>query len=66
MYLGKPPIDRHGLAVRLPTRALIELAADEPDGSPAAAVCLWLAQHIRRQDAEANPAVHQRDQGRGC
>ena len=39
--------------LELPTRALIELAADEPDGSPAAAVCLWLARHIRRQDAEA-------------
>ena len=39
--------------LELPTRALIELADDEPDGSPAAAVCLWLARHIRRQDAEA-------------
>lgn len=38
--------------VELPTRALTELAADEPDGSPAAAACLWLARHLRRQDAE--------------
>src|ERR1035441_5262144 len=35
-----------------PVRALIELAADEPDGSPAAAVCLWLARQLRRQDTE--------------
>jgi hypothetical protein len=38
--------------VELPARALLELAADEPDGSPAAAVCLWLARHIRRRDAQ--------------
>jgi hypothetical protein len=37
--------------LELPTRALTELAADEPDGSPAAAVCLWLARHVRRQAA---------------
>lgn len=38
--------------IELPARALIELAADEPDGSPAAAVCLWLARHLRRRDAK--------------
>jgi hypothetical protein len=33
----------------LGTGPLLELAADEPDGSPAAAVCLWLARHLRRE-----------------
>jgi hypothetical protein len=50
---GDPPAIIPANRLQLPTRALIELAADEPDGSPAAAVCLWLARHIRRQDAEA-------------
>jgi hypothetical protein len=48
---GDPPAIIPANRPELPTRALIELAADEPDGSPAAAVCLWLAQHVRRQDA---------------
>jgi hypothetical protein len=39
--------------VELSTRALIELAADEPEGSPAAAVCLWLARHLRHLDTAA-------------
>lgn len=38
--------------VELPVRPLLELAADEPDGSPAAAACLWLARHLRHVDAE--------------
>jgi hypothetical protein len=50
---GDPPAIVPANRLELPTRALIELATDEPDGSPAAAVCLWLARHIRRQDAEA-------------
>lgn len=37
----------------LPTRALLALAADEPDRSPAAEVCLWLARHLRLLDTEA-------------
>ncbi|HEY1823791.1 MAG TPA: hypothetical protein VGG83_28125 [Trebonia sp.] len=37
----------------LRTGPLLELAADEPDGSPAAAVCLWLARHLRRLDTAA-------------
>jgi hypothetical protein len=49
---GDPPAIMPASRLELPTRALIELAADEPDGSPAAAVCLWLARHIRRQDTE--------------
>ena len=49
---GDPPAIVPADDVDLPTRALIELAADEPDGSPAAAVCLWLARHLRRQDAK--------------
>jgi hypothetical protein len=35
---------------------LLELAADEPDGSPAASVCLWLARHLRRQLAASAQA----------
>jgi hypothetical protein len=38
--------------VELPVRPLLELAADEPDGSPAAVACLWLARHLRCSDAE--------------
>jgi hypothetical protein len=34
--------------IELGTAALLALAADEPEGSPAAAVCLWLARHLRR------------------
>ena len=49
---GDPPAVIPANHIELPTHALIELAADEPDGSPAAAVCLWLARHFRRQDAE--------------
>jgi hypothetical protein len=37
----------------LRTGPLLELAADEPDGSPAAAVCLWLARNLRRLDTAA-------------
>jgi len=50
---GDPPAIVPADNVVLPTQALIELATDEPDGSPAAAVCLWLARHLRRQDAKA-------------
>lgn len=50
---GHPPAIVPANHIELPTRALTELAADEPDGSPAAAVCLWLARHLRRLDAEA-------------
>jgi hypothetical protein len=49
---GDPPAIVPANHVEHPVRALIELAADEPDGSPAAAVCLWLARHLRRQAAE--------------
>jgi hypothetical protein len=49
---GDPPAIVPANHVELPTRALAELAADEPDGSPAAAVCLWLARHLRRRDTE--------------
>lgn len=38
--------------VEMPALALLELAVDEPDGSPAAAVCLWLARHLRRLDTK--------------
>lgn len=36
----------------MPTGALTALAADEPDGSPAATVCLWLARALRRAATE--------------
>lgn len=36
----------------IPTGALTALAADEPDGSPAATVCLWLARTLRRNATE--------------
>jgi len=39
--------------VELPVRPLLELAADEPDGSPAAAACLWLARHLRQADSQS-------------
>ncbi|WP_310728275.1 hypothetical protein [Streptomyces sp. N2A] len=35
-----------------PITALAELAADEPDGSPAAELCCYLAHHVRRRDHE--------------
>lgn len=38
--------------VELPVGRLLELAADEPDGSPAAAVCTWLARRLRHADTE--------------
>lgn len=50
---GDPPAIIPANHVELPVGPLLELAADEPDGSPAAAVCLWLARHLRRLDAEA-------------
>jgi hypothetical protein len=50
---GNPPAIVPAEEAELPTRALLALAADEPDGSPAAAVCLWLARHLRRRAAEA-------------
>ncbi len=44
-----PPAAVPACDVELPTEALTALAADEPDGSPAAEVCLWLARHLRHQ-----------------
>lgn len=49
---GDPPAIVPANDAELSTRPLIELAADEPDGSPAAEVCLWLARHLRRQDVK--------------
>lgn len=46
---GDPPAIIAADDIEAPAQALLELAADEPDGSPAAAVCLWLARHLRRQ-----------------
>jgi hypothetical protein len=50
---GDPPAIVPAQDAGLRTGPLLELAADEPDGSPAAAVCLWLARHLRRLDAAA-------------
>lgn len=45
---GDPPAIIAADDIETPAQALLELAADEPDGSPAAEVCLWLARHLRR------------------
>lgn len=50
---GDPPAIVPAQDAGLRTGPLPELAADEPDGSPAAAVCLWLARHLRRLDTAA-------------
>jgi hypothetical protein len=50
---GDPPAIVPAQDAGLRTGPLLELAADEPDGSPAAAVCLWLVRHLRGMDAAA-------------
>ncbi|MEU5836350.1 hypothetical protein ABZ820_22150 [Streptomyces diacarni] len=50
---GAPPAVVPACHVTNPTTALTELAADEPDGSPAARLCWGLAGKIRRRDHEA-------------
>ena len=50
---GDPPAIVPAQDAELRTGPLWELAADEPDGSPAAAVCLGLARHLRRLHAAA-------------
>ena len=50
---GDPPAIVPAQDAGLRTGPLLELAADEPDGSPAAAVCLWLFRNLRRLDAAA-------------
>jgi len=50
---GDPPAIVPAQDAGLRTGPLLELAADEPDGSPAAAVCLWLARHLRCLDSAA-------------
>jgi hypothetical protein len=44
---GVPPAVVPAGEVEMPTGVLTALAADEPDGSPAAEVCLWLARRLR-------------------
>ncbi|MFF8617158.1 hypothetical protein [Streptomyces sp. NPDC015350] len=46
---GAPPalVPAHDIAT--PVTALAELAADEPDGSPAAALCSYLAREVRHR-----------------
>jgi hypothetical protein len=50
---GDPPAIIAADDIEAPAQALLELAADEPEGSPAAAVCLWLARHLRRLAAKS-------------
>jgi len=49
---GDPPAIVPASHVELSAQPLLELAADEPDGSPAGAACLWLARYLRHSDAE--------------
>lgn len=44
---GDPPAIVPADHMDVPARHLVELAADEPDGSPVAAACLWLAREAR-------------------
>ncbi|MDH6522522.1 hypothetical protein M2163_000968 [Streptomyces sp. SAI-135] len=46
---GAPPAVVPARDIRTPITALVELAADEPDGSPAAELCWYLAREIRRR-----------------
>ncbi|MER6573851.1 hypothetical protein ABT288_48955 [Streptomyces sp. NPDC001093] len=46
---GAPPAIVPAHDIVTPVKALVELAADEPDGSPAAEVCWYLAREIRRR-----------------
>ncbi|WP_327722316.1 hypothetical protein OG381_48260 [Streptomyces sp. NBC_00490] len=46
---GVPPAVVPARDIVTPVAALAELAADEPDGSPAAEVCWYLAREVRRR-----------------
>ncbi|MER6059465.1 hypothetical protein [Streptomyces albidoflavus] len=46
---GAPPALVPAADIATPVAALTELAADEPTGSPAAAVCWYLARDVRRR-----------------
>jgi hypothetical protein len=46
---GAPPAVVPARDIATPITALTELAADEPDGSPAAEVCWYLAREVRRR-----------------
>jgi hypothetical protein len=50
---GDPPAVIPADDPEVPARPLLELAADEPDGSPVAAACLWLAREARARGAKA-------------
>ncbi|MDT0321434.1 hypothetical protein [Streptomyces millisiae] len=47
---GQPPAVVPASHHREAIGQLTELAADEPEGSPAGQVCLWLARELRRRD----------------
>lgn len=47
---GTPPAEVPACHATTPISALAELAAGEPEGSPAAAVCWYLAREVRRRD----------------
>ncbi|MDC0771738.1 hypothetical protein [Streptomyces sp. HD] len=46
---GTPPAVVPARDIATPVSALVELAADEPDGSPAAELCRYLARDVRRR-----------------
>ncbi|MBC2906208.1 hypothetical protein [Streptomyces cupreus] len=46
---GIPPAVVPARDIVTPVTALVELAADEPDGSPAAELCWYLAREVRRR-----------------
>ncbi|MDX2762917.1 hypothetical protein [Streptomyces europaeiscabiei] len=46
---GTPPAVVPARDIVTPVTALVELAADEPDGSPAAELCWYLAREVRRR-----------------
>ncbi|WP_328512931.1 hypothetical protein OHB25_58960 [Streptomyces mirabilis] len=46
---GAPPAVVPAHDIVTPVSALVELAADEPDGSPAAELCWYLAREVRRR-----------------
>lgn len=49
---GDPPAVIPADHIEVPARPLLELAVDEPEGSPAGTVCLWLARELRRRAAQ--------------
>jgi hypothetical protein len=53
---GDPPAIIAADDIETPAQALLEFATDEPDGSPAAAVCLWRAGLLSRRSRPKRPS----------